>query len=179
MTVESLKVFFDWGAVIPLFLTFAFGAGVLITGNIISARQAEKLKQFDKNLTGAKLELGKQQERAANTERSEADAKKTAEGFHLDIASANWRAAEAEARAADANRIPEEEHLARVRIEERSAGWKLDAAAHARIINQVKPYEKTPFDLAANPVGVASMETIDGVLSACGWTRQLPKRTIL
>jgi hypothetical protein len=68
MSVESLKVFFDIAAVVLLFLTFVAGAGVLITGNIISDRQADKLRQFDQNLTAAKTELGRQEERAANAE---------------------------------------------------------------------------------------------------------------
>jgi hypothetical protein len=42
MPIESLKSFFDIGTVALLFLTFAFGAGVLITGNIINDPQAEQ-----------------------------------------------------------------------------------------------------------------------------------------
>ena len=103
MSIEALKSFFDVGTVVLLFLAFAFGAGVLITGNIINARQSNQLRQFDKDLTEAKTELGKQQERAANAERSAADAKKTAEGFRLDIAKSNERAAEADQKAAEAN----------------------------------------------------------------------------
>jgi hypothetical protein len=68
MTVEGLKTIFDWVAVILLFLTFASGTAVLITGNIINKRQEKQLRQFDKDLTDAKTALGKQQERAANAE---------------------------------------------------------------------------------------------------------------
>src|SRR6266481_5049267 len=68
MSVEALKSFFDVGTVILLFLTFTFGAGVLITGNIINSRQAAQLREFDRGLTSAKAELGKQQERAANAD---------------------------------------------------------------------------------------------------------------
>lgn len=74
MTVESLKTIFDWSAVILLFLTFAAAAGVLITGNIVTERQAARLLSFDKSLTEAKTELGKQQERAAKAEKSASDA---------------------------------------------------------------------------------------------------------
>ena len=49
-------------------MTFAAGVGVLVTGNIINQRQSAQLRQFDKALTEAKTELGKQQERAANAE---------------------------------------------------------------------------------------------------------------
>jgi hypothetical protein len=66
--MEGLKTVFDWTAVILLFLTFAAGLGVLITGNFINERQAQQLRQFDRALTEAKTELGRQQERAAKAE---------------------------------------------------------------------------------------------------------------
>ncbi len=68
MTVEGLKTAFDWAAVVLLFLTFAAGFGVLVTGNLINRRQAEQLRKFDEALTEAKTELGRQQERAAKAE---------------------------------------------------------------------------------------------------------------
>jgi hypothetical protein len=68
MTVEGLKTAFDWAAVILLFLTFAAGSGVLVTGNIINRRQEGKLRAFDNDLTSAKMSLAKQQERAANAD---------------------------------------------------------------------------------------------------------------
>jgi hypothetical protein len=85
-----------------------------------------------------------------------------------ELANANGRAAEAIQKA-------EEEHLARVRIEEKLAGWKLDAPAQARIIEKLKRYAKTPFDLGANPAEGVFMETMDGILGAAGWTRQIPR----
>ncbi len=107
MSVEAVKSFFDIGTVVLLFLTFAFGAGVLITGNIINSRQAKQLRKFDEDLTGAKTELAIQQTRAATAERDVAEAKKSAgdadakaEAFRLDIAKANERAALANERAA-------------------------------------------------------------------------------
>jgi hypothetical protein len=63
MPIEALKSFFDWGALVLVFLTFAFGTGALITGNRINSRQEEKLRKFDKNLTEAKTELACQQEK--------------------------------------------------------------------------------------------------------------------
>lgn len=95
MSVESLKSFFDVGTVVLLFLAFAFGAGVLITGNIINRRQAEQIRQFDKGLTDAKTALGKQQERAAN-----ADARVA--GLEHDAADAKAEMAKQQARAATA-----------------------------------------------------------------------------
>jgi hypothetical protein len=68
MTIESWKSIFDVVALVLLFLTFAVGAGGYITGNIINERQAKQLRQFDADLTGAKTDLAKQQERAAKAE---------------------------------------------------------------------------------------------------------------
>jgi hypothetical protein len=39
----------------------------------------------------------------------------------------------------------------------------------------MKRFDKTPYDLGANPNEVAFMETMDGMLSAAGWVRQAPK----
>jgi hypothetical protein len=57
VSVEALKSAFDLAAVVLLFLTFAAGAAVLVTGNIINKRQEEKLRKFDGDLTTAKSEL--------------------------------------------------------------------------------------------------------------------------
>jgi len=54
MSVELWKSIFDWAAVIMAALTFVAGAGALITGNILSDRQDEQLKQFNKDLTDAR-----------------------------------------------------------------------------------------------------------------------------
>jgi hypothetical protein len=54
VTVEDWKSIFDIGTVCLTFLLFAFGAGALITGNVINARQSVQLRQFDKDLTAAK-----------------------------------------------------------------------------------------------------------------------------
>ena len=61
MSLEGWKSFFEIGGVVLLLLTFAFGAGALIVNNSLNARQAAQLRQFDKDLTDAKTELGKQQ----------------------------------------------------------------------------------------------------------------------
>jgi hypothetical protein len=68
MSVESLKSLCDVAAVVMLFLTFAAGFGALLTGNIINARQEEKLRNFESDITAAKSALAIQQERAANAE---------------------------------------------------------------------------------------------------------------
>jgi hypothetical protein len=78
-------------------LTFAAGLGALITGNVINKRQEQQIRQFDSDLTEAKTELGKQQERAAN-----ADARVA--GLEQDVANAKTEMAKQQARAATAER---------------------------------------------------------------------------
>jgi hypothetical protein len=68
MSVELWKSIFDWATVALIALTVVSGAGALITGDIISKRQGAKLRSFDSELTFAKTELGKQQERAAKAD---------------------------------------------------------------------------------------------------------------
>jgi hypothetical protein len=53
MPVEAWKSVFDIGTVVLLFLTFAFGAGALITGNIINEEQNRQLEQFKVDIAQA------------------------------------------------------------------------------------------------------------------------------
>lgn len=70
MSAELWKSVFDWATVIFIALTVVTGSGALITGSVINRRQEIRLHQFDRDLTDAKTELGKQQERAASLESS-------------------------------------------------------------------------------------------------------------
>jgi hypothetical protein len=100
MPVESLefwKNLFEISGVVLLLLTFVAGAGVLWFSRRLNAIQAEQLRQFDKGLTDAKLELGRQQERAAN-----ADARVA--GLEADAANAKSEMAKQQTRAATAER---------------------------------------------------------------------------
>jgi hypothetical protein len=69
-SLESWKNGFEIAGVVLLLLTFFAGAGALLFSRKVNEVQAERLRQFDKGLTDAKTELGKQQERAANAEQS-------------------------------------------------------------------------------------------------------------
>src|SRR5437016_6915055 len=102
MDVEWWKSFFEIGGVALLFLTFAFGAGFMITGKVVNDRQSEQLRKFEANLTGARTELGKQQERAARAERDAADAKSMAANVNDKALRLEAEAARARERAAKA-----------------------------------------------------------------------------
>jgi hypothetical protein len=167
MPLEWWKTLFEAGSVILLFLALMFGAGALFTSRRINQRQATRLRDFDKDLIDAKAELARQQERAAHAEHDATEAKKAADLYRLQIATANAQAAEADEKA-------EEEHLARVRLEEKLVGWKLDVSAQTRLVDKLKQYRNTPFDLRANPVEATFMEILDAVLRSAGWTRQMP-----
>jgi len=175
MSTELWKAIFDWGTVVLIGLTFAFGAGALITGNKLSERQDEQSKQFEKDLTDAKTALGAQQERAAIAEKSlkEVDAK--TEGFRLAIAQANERAAKAQGslataeqhaaeanakaegfrldiakaneRAASANEIAERERLARLQLEARLADRIITPDQKRRITEAFAPMKGQTMDV--------------------------------
>lgn len=61
-SLEFWKNAFEISGVILLLLTFFAGAGVLWFSRRVNEIQAEQLRQFDKGLTDAKTELGKQQD---------------------------------------------------------------------------------------------------------------------
>lgn len=61
MSVETWKAIFDWGTVVLIGLTFVFGAGALITGNILNERQEKHLEQFT-------IDLEKQKGETANAQ---------------------------------------------------------------------------------------------------------------
>ncbi len=140
MSDELLKSLFDWITVILLFLTFVSGAGALIFGNRINAKQAEQLQKFDKDLTDAKIELGKQQERAASAERDAAEAKtiagKAGEG--------TMKALNEQERLRHENLslsiALEDEKLARLKIEEAAAWRRLSKVQKDEIGTRLKSF---------------------------------------
>ena len=164
MTVEFLKTIFDWIAVILLFLTFAAGVGVLVTGNIINKRQGVQLRQFDKNLTEAKTELGKQQERAAiadakvaGLQQSEADAK-------AEMAKQQTRAAKAERSLLELQERVKIRHLT---TEQRKQLIKfLESAAVASAPKGPIRVQRLIFDETAQPFA----EEIKEAFGAAGWS---------
>jgi len=104
MDVEWWKTFFEVGGVALLFLTFAFGAGFMLTGKMVNDRQSERLRNFEGDLTAAKTNLEVQKERAATAEgkiaglqKGASDAKKAEQEVGLELAKQKEKAAKAEA----------------------------------------------------------------------------------
>jgi septal ring factor EnvC (AmiA/AmiB activator) len=126
MSLESWKSFFEIGGVLLLFLTFVFGAGVVITSTRINARQAVQLRNFDKQLTDAKSELGKQQERTA-----QADARVA--GLETDSANAKSEMAKQQTRAANAER-------ALLELQQRLAHRRISQSDHDKLVASLQPF---------------------------------------
>jgi len=108
----------------------------------------------------------------ANSESREAVAKVREAQAH--IAQAQRAAADARQEAARLNKIAEDERLARVKIEERIAGWRLDSEGQKRLSKKLSAFPATPFDLFVNPSEASFMETLDGLMVSSGWKRRLP-----
>ena len=97
MSVEAWKSFFDVATVVLLFFTFAAGAGVLITGNVINNRQSAKLQSFDLDSAAAKTEQERQRERAATADSRVARLEKDAADAKAEMAVQQTKAATAAA----------------------------------------------------------------------------------
>jgi hypothetical protein len=154
MSLESLELWkniFEISGVVLLLLTFIAGTGALWFSKRVNAIQAEQLKQFDKGLTEAKTELGKQQERAAKaegdialSEQHAAEANAKAEGFRLDIAKANESAEQARAQVAGATA---EAAKANLELAKLKTPRNLSKEQQNRITLKIAPFPNTPYDL--------------------------------
>jgi hypothetical protein len=170
MSVEVLKSIFDIAAVVLLFLTFLAGAGVLITGNVINDRQTRQLQQLDLDITKAKTELGKQQERAANAdahvavlEKDASDAKATQQQVEAELAKQKERTASAEKAASDAA-------LALAKFKQPRS---LSRGQREVLIEALRPFGGQHFAFAVfpDPEPLALLKDLDTVLKSAGWIR--------
>ena len=175
MSVESLefwKNLFEITGVVLLLLTFIAGLGLVWFSRKLNAVQAEQLRQFDKDLTEAKIKLGEQQERAAAAEIELKGVDAKTEGFRLAIAEANERAstaqeslALAEQHAAEANAKAEGFRLDIAKANERAAQAQAQVAgamAEAAKANLDLERIRTPRSLI-NPAALTdSLKTFSG-----------------
>lgn len=69
MSLDNLNTFFNFVSAVLLGVTFAVGAGAVITGHLLNKRQAERLVRMETDLTNAQRQLAEQQARAATAER--------------------------------------------------------------------------------------------------------------
>lgn len=161
MSAERVKAFFDVGAIILLFLTFTFGVGAFVTGNVINKRQAEQLRQFDKSLTDAKIELGRQQERTANADALVA-------GLQTDAANAKSEMARQQTKAANAER-------ALLELQQRLAHRRISQSDHDRLVVSLRPFRGSVVQLTKLGDAEAAQFADDvlTILRDAGWSVQL------
>jgi len=157
-SVESLKSLFDVGTVVLLFLTFAFGAGVLITGNIINKRQSEEIKQFKLDLKDKDVKIAEANDRAgAAVERA---------------AKADERASKNEKEAARLTKEAEDERMARIQLAA-SISWRTpDRALIPHLALPLQVFAGQRFTFVTDPSdpersGVVSWMVI--LLAAANW----------
>ena len=87
---------------------------------------------------------------------------------------ANERAANVERHAAQLAKNAEDERLERVKLQEKMAWRKLTPEQAKRIVDKLKPFSGTPYDLYANPdpESLNFLETVDTVLHSAGWVKK-------
>ncbi len=161
MPLEAWKSLFEIGGVILLFLTFVFGAGVVLTTNRLNDRQAAQLREFDKQLTDAKTELGKQQERAA-------DADARVAGLETDAASAKSEMAKQQTRAANAEK-------ALLELQQRLQHRRISQSEHDRLVVSLQRFRGSAVQLLKLGDAEAAQFADDllAVLHDAGWSVQL------
>lgn len=186
MSSEAWKSLFDVIALFLLFMTAAAGVGVLIFGNkvnkeqaVVNKEQASRVRQLDSDLTVAKIDLEKQQERAAIAEgnialaqQHAAEANAKAESFRLDISKANESAAKAQAQVAVATA---EAAKATLELERIKAPRTLSNIAS--LTESLKAYKGTEYTFSSvfgDEESVLLLRQIDAALWSSGWVRVKP-----
>ncbi len=161
MSLEAWKSVFEIGGVILLFLTFVFGAGVVLTTNRLNDRQATQLREFDKQLTDAKTELGRQQVRAANADAQVA-------GLETDATNAKAEMAKQQTRAANAEK-------ALLELQQRLEHRRISQSDHDKLVASLKPFRGSAIQLTKLGDAEAAQFADDllAVLHDAGWSIQL------
>jgi hypothetical protein len=169
MTLNDWYSFFQVGSLIMLFLTFAFGAGAILTGLKVNKGATRQILKLEARIAESTEET--ERIKAAAAKDKDESAKRIAElnrdtvGLSADVANAN-------ARAAEANRIAESEQLARLQLEARLAPRVLTADQQERLISLLKPFFGTQIDAVTfgdtPEIGNISM-TILSCLRKAGW----------
>jgi hypothetical protein len=161
MSAEFWKSVFDWGTVVLAGLTFVFGGGALITGKILSDRQDEQLRQFDKGLTSAKTELGKQQVLVDK-------ANAVVAALEKDAADAKAEMAKQQTRAADAER-------SLLELQTRLAHRRISPDQQAKMVTALLPYAGSSVTVEKQTEAESApfADDILAVLSRAKWNTRL------
>jgi hypothetical protein len=103
MDVEWWKSLFEIGGVVLLFLTFAFGAGFMLTGKVVNERQAEKLRKYDTDnlalrgqVAALEIQAADSSKGVAGLQKEAADAKTAQQHVEVDLEKQKQKTADAE-----------------------------------------------------------------------------------
>src|ERR1017187_170454 len=147
-----------------------------------SARAQSEAESAKASLKVYDKQISDDQARIKTAEATVASANATVRDAAAKVASADARIAEAQSEAVEAkketarfNEIAERERLARVKIEDQLGGWKLNVDDQKRLVDKLKPFSGTVFDLYVDPSEVSFMETLNDVLIGARWVRHDPK----
>ena len=161
---EAWKSFFDIGAIVLLFLTFLFGIGILVTGNIINGRQEKEIKQFGIDLKDKDVKISEANDKA---------------GAAIERASnADERASKNEKEAARLNKLSEDEKAARVAIQTQLAWREPTDEQLNRVRDSLLLFRGQQFDVvtyATEPECLNLTNRIYSVAIAAQWVLD-PKR---
>lgn len=158
MSLEAWKSVFEFGGVLLLALTFVFGAGAYVINNRLNAEQAKQLRAFDKDLTDAKIALGKQQEIASQAAGKLAGLEQAAADAKAEMAKQQTRAATAETKLLELQQT-----LADRTLTKESAG---------SLVRNLKEFSGQKFQVLAysgNPESENFAKQLIEILSASTW----------
>ncbi len=174
MPLEVWKSVFEIGGVALLFLTFVSGAGVVLTTNRLNERQAERLREFDKQLTDAKTELVKQQGRAATAEIELNRVANTA-------GAANERAAKLEIEAASQRERAARAEKDLLELRERTAWRRLPVDQQYKLTELLKKFGTAPINLNVSAAGGQEAITLrdDIMVAITSAGIQMPRRELM
>jgi hypothetical protein len=174
MTLSDWYSLFQVSSVVLLFLTFAVGTGAVLTGIWLNKEQGRKLLLFEEQLTAAKTDLAKQQERAALAEARVNEAVANIEGARAETAKALAAQEKIRQDNLQLSIKLEEERLARLKLQKESEPRRLtgtqkdtlarllaDGSSAIAIVSKVLDTESSDFaDDFDSALRLANWETL-------------------
>jgi hypothetical protein len=145
--------------------------GLLISGSLAALAATATVAFLFVQFWSSSVRDKYAEQRTSTLEFQTASAQRDTARLSAEAESAKAQIAEAQARAAEANQKAEEDRLARVKIEEYLAPRAILQDQGERIVEKVKPFAGTPFDVAIDPAVEAELpSTLINMLGlGAGW----------
>jgi hypothetical protein len=172
VTAESWKTAFEIIGIVLLGLTFVDGGMVWFFNRRVNQQQATKLRAFQQDLTEAKTELSRQQERAATAEKQLELVREATADTQREVALADARAAEANKQAAELNKDAEELKAKNLALEKAMAPRILGIHGHDDPnLKALKQFAGTKVELGGIDDGevLRAEGSIKWLLELAGW----------